>query len=179
MPIQGEIPSGHVPEETDDFFVEVDENTGRYFNVPKIIKVHNPMTGDKMDGTFRLDPTNGSAIEISTYVHPTTEIGFSVIIGADGRIMSSNEQPTVIGNDVFIEDRVYIKPGVNIGDNATIRRKAELEYNVTIGENATVGSRAIVRNRAIIEPGAQVFNREIVYSREIIPNVPRVNPNRH
>ena len=90
---------------------------------------------------------NHSGIGINAKIHGTCTIGNYVMMGEDCTIITRNhaysrtdipmmkqgfeeEQPVVIGNDVWIGDRVTILPDVHIGDGCIIGAGAVVVKNI-------------------------------------------------
>jgi NDP-sugar pyrophosphorylase family protein len=168
MVIQGEIPSGVQPDCVDDFFVEVDKDTGRAFYVPTKINVYHPRRGGRIVGTFLLDQNTGAVIEETANVSPVAQIGHRVIIAAGTRISSEEGRPTVIGDDTLIEDKVSIYPGVNVEPRAAIFRRATIQRDSQVGARATIGARALLRPGTQVEPGGVVFASETTRAGSVI-----------
>ncbi len=62
--------------------------SGEVVFVPEEILVYKKGSSNTLDGTFRLNPENGAAIEATARIHPSVKIGTRVIIEADVRIHS-------------------------------------------------------------------------------------------
>lgn len=90
---------------------------------------------------------NYSGIGVNARVCGACEIGDYVMMGTDVVIITRNhsfdrtdipmmqqgfekERPVIIGNDVWICDRVVILPGVHIGDGSIIAAGAVVTHNV-------------------------------------------------
>lgn len=88
-----------------------------------------------------------SGIGINARIHGTCTIGKNVMMGTDVVVITRNhafdrtdipmmdqgfeeERPVVIGNDVWIGDRVIILPGVHVGDGAILAAGAVVTKDV-------------------------------------------------
>lgn len=88
-----------------------------------------------------------SGIGVNARINGTCTIGNYVMMGADVTVITHNhvfdrtdipmmdqgfeeERPVVIGNDVWIGDKVTILPGVNIGDGSIIGAGAVVTHDV-------------------------------------------------
>lgn len=162
----GEIPNGQSTANIDGLFIEVVD--GRSYYVPEFITVFNDPEfnnlsngqGEKMSGSFKLDPNTGNAIESTARIKPSAVLGNRCIVGANTII----EEYVWIGSNVFIGDRVRIALRCEIDDNAIVGRKSTLSSNCSIGPHALVGSRcefgvwasvpemAFVEARTILRP---------------------------
>ena len=88
-----------------------------------------------------------SGIGVNARINGTCTIGDYVMMGADVTVITHNhsfertdipmmdqgfeeERPVVIGNDVWIGDKVTILPGVNIGDGSIIGAGAVVTHDV-------------------------------------------------
>lgn len=88
-----------------------------------------------------------SGIGVNARINGTCTIGHHVMMGADVVILTRNhafgrtdipmmdqgfeeERPVVIGNDVWIGDRVIILPGVTVGDGSIIAAGAVVSRDV-------------------------------------------------
>ncbi len=88
-----------------------------------------------------------SGIGINARIHGACTIGNYVMMGTDVVVFSRNhafdrtdipmmhqgfeeERPVVIGNDVWIGDRVIILPGVHVGDGSIIAAGAVVTHDV-------------------------------------------------
>lgn len=88
-----------------------------------------------------------SGIGVNARISGTCTIGDYVMMGADVTVITHNhafertdipmmdqgfeeERPVVIGNDVWIGDKVTILPGVNIGDGSIIGAGAVVTHDV-------------------------------------------------
>ena len=90
---------------------------------------------------------DSSGIGVNARINGTCTIGDYVMMGADVTVITHNhsfertdipmmdqgfeeERPVVIGNDVWIGDKVTILPGVNIGDGSIIGAGAVVTHDV-------------------------------------------------
>ena len=88
-----------------------------------------------------------SGIGVNARINGTCTIGTHVMMGADVTVITHNhsfertdipmmdqgfeeDRPVVIGNDVWIGDKVTILPGVNIGDGSIIGAGAVVTHDV-------------------------------------------------
>lgn len=95
-----------------------------------------------------------SGIGVNSKIHGTCTIGSHVMMGGDVIIITRNhrfddvhqpmmyqgfeeERPVVIGNDVWIGDRVIILPGVHIGNGCVVAAGAVVTHSFP--DNAVIG----------------------------------------
>lgn len=103
---------------------------------------------------------NGSGIGVNARIHGTCVIGDNVMMGDNCTIITRDhrhdrtdipmvqqgfeeEQPVIIGNDVWIGERVTILPGVHIGDGCILAAGAVVTrsippYSIAAGVPAKV-----------------------------------------
>lgn len=88
-----------------------------------------------------------SGIGVNAKIHGTCSIGSHVMMGEDCTIITRNhkhdrtdipmmhqgfeeERPVVIGNDVWIGDKVTILPGIHIGDGCIVGAGAVVTHDI-------------------------------------------------
>ena len=105
-----------------------------------------------------------SGIGVNAKINGRCTIGSYVMMGEDCTIISRNHQfsrtdipmmeqgfdedkPVVIGNDVWIGDRVMILPGVHIGDGAIVGAGSVVTHSIPAGAIAVGNPARVIRNR--------------------------------
>jgi UDP-3-O-[3-hydroxymyristoyl] glucosamine N-acyltransferase len=83
-------------------------------------------------------------------------IGDHVEIGALNTIARGTLDDTVIGNNVKIDDHVFIAHNVEVGENTLIIACAEISGSVTIGRGVWIGPNASIRDKVTIGDKALV-----------------------
>lgn len=83
-------------------------------------------------------------------------------------VHSGSVEPTQIGSDCFVMNKVYVGHDGSIGDAVTMASTATLGGHVTVGHGANLGLGATVHQRRIIGPGAMVGMGAVI-SRDIPP----------
>ncbi len=83
-------------------------------------------------------------------------LGDNVEIGANTVIARGTVDDTVIGNNVKIDDCVFIAHNCRIGDNTLIVAGAVICGSVTIGKNCFIGAGCRIKEKVIIGDGATV-----------------------
>lgn len=73
-------------------------------------------------------------------------IGDGVEVGALTTICSGTIDPTVIGDDVKIDDHVHIAHNCNIGKNSIVTASAEISGSVSVGENGWIAPNVSIIN---------------------------------
>jgi UDP-3-O-[3-hydroxymyristoyl] glucosamine N-acyltransferase len=158
----GEISPEQCMAEMPDGFIDRDEASGRVFYVPDHILVHDK-NGDRVEGSFRLDPETGTAIEESAYVIPAARLGNRVIVYAKAKILNAR-----IEDDVILEDKVMVHSGVTVSRGGVVGRRSTHHDNVFVGPDANVGSRCEVTRGAHIETGVTVLQRQSIPVNSIV-----------
>lgn len=83
-------------------------------------------------------------------------IGDRVEVGASTVIARGTFGETTIGDDVKIDDHVFVAHNVKIGQGATVIAGAEISGSVRIGKGVWIGPQACIRDQIRVEPDATI-----------------------
>ena len=137
----------HLPSSTSG--LKIGQKAIRAFCGKLMLKKCGKKVNIEHDATFSAKTSLGdySGIGINARIHGDCTIGNHVMMGPDVVVITRNhsfdstdipmmfqgfdeERPVVIGNDVWIGERVIILPGVNVGDGAILAAGAVVTKDV-------------------------------------------------
>lgn len=83
-------------------------------------------------------------------------IGSRVVLREYAQVHSGSEAQTVVGDDAFIMNQVYVAHDCQVGSGATLASSVLLAGHVRIGSWANLGLGTSVHQRAVIGDGAMI-----------------------
>jgi UDP-N-acetylglucosamine acyltransferase len=113
----------------------------------------------------------GATPEIRGIAHPGADasssghgvrIGSRTVVREYAQVHAGSEAATVVGDDAFIMNQVYIAHDCRIGDGATLASSALLAGHVVLGANANLGLGVSVHQRRTIGAGAMIGMGSVV-----------------
>lgn len=140
------------------------------------VVIHGPVViGD--DNWFGTGVVIGAPPEVRSFPHPVgsetvtqhgVRIGSRNIIREYAQIHQGWQSTTVVGDDAFIMNQVYVAHDCHLGDEVTIASSALLAGHVRVGDRANLGLGAAVHQRCYIGEGAMVGMGAVV-TRDVPP----------
>ncbi|WP_199423582.1 UDP-N-acetylglucosamine acyltransferase [Actinotalea solisilvae] len=100
--------------------------------------------------------------------------GTGVVIGSNNVIREQTmihqgwKEQTVVGDDCFIMNKVYIAHDTVIGDGVTLASTVTMGGHVRLGDRANLGLGTVVHQRRVVGPGAMVGMGSVV-TRDVPP----------
>ncbi|GCE77693.1 acyl-ACP--UDP-N- acetylglucosamine O-acyltransferase [Cellulomonas biazotea] len=95
-------------------------------------------------------------------------IGSRNVIREHALIHQGWHEQTVVGDDCFIMNKVYVAHDSRIGDGVTLASTVAMGGHVRIGDRANVGLGAVLHQRRLVGPGAMVGMGAVV-TRDVPP----------
>ncbi|EYR64771.1 acyl-ACP--UDP-N- acetylglucosamine O-acyltransferase [Actinotalea ferrariae CF5-4] len=99
---------------------------------------------------------------------PGVRIGSRNVIREYATVHAGWQDDTVIGDDCFIMNKVYVAHDCRVHDGATLASSVTLGGHVVIGARANLGMSAVVHQRRLVGPGAMVGMGAVV-TRDVPP----------
>jgi UDP-N-acetylglucosamine acyltransferase len=99
---------------------------------------------------------------------PGSVVGTGVVIGSRNvlreytTIHQGHYATTVVGDDCYLMNKVYIGHDNDIGDGVTMASSVTLGGHIQVGPGANLGMAAVVHQRRLIGPGAMVGMGSVV-----------------
>ncbi|WP_308796725.1 acyl-ACP--UDP-N-acetylglucosamine O-acyltransferase family protein [Agromyces silvae] len=118
----------------------------------------------------------GATPEIRSVPHPAdalgagrgVRLGSRNVVREYAQVHAGSEAPTVVGDDAFIMNQVYIAHDCSLGDGVTLASSVLLAGHVRIGSHANLGLGTSVHQRRSVGDGAMVGMSSTV-TRDIPP----------
>ncbi|WP_407341754.1 UDP-N-acetylglucosamine acyltransferase [Pengzhenrongella phosphoraccumulans] len=95
-------------------------------------------------------------------------IGHRNVIREQTLIHQGWKKPTVVGNDCFIMNKVYVAHDTVLADGVTLASTVTMGGHVLVGTGANIGLGTVVHQRRIVGPGAMVGMGSVV-TRDVPP----------
>lgn len=99
---------------------------------------------------------------------PGLRIGDRNILREQTLVHQGWREATVIGDDCFLMNKVYVAHDTRIGDGSTLSSTVTMGGHVQVGFGATLGMGAVVHQRTVIGPCAMVGMGAVV-TRDVLP----------
>lgn len=95
-------------------------------------------------------------------------IGHRNVIREQSLIHQGWKSPTVVGNDCFIMNKVYVAHDTVLANGVTLASTVTMGGHVLVGTGANIGLGTVVHQRRIVGPGAMVGMGSVV-TRDVPP----------
>lgn len=119
--------------------------------LPEVRSVPHGVTGAAL-APGAVPPADGSTSDQPRGV----VIGNRNVVREYAQVHQGWQEPTVIGDDAFIMNQVYIAHDVQIGSRVTVAGGARLAGHVHVGDGANIGLGALVHQRRRIGAGCMI-----------------------